>query len=86
MRGKLVAALALLVGSEVIGIILGQWFFSIFQKTVPPAILTEFNRATAHAAFLTYGVGAGAIIWVWALAALGIAAAAARWGSPKTSE
>lgn len=70
MRKKLVGLLVLLVGSEVIGIIFGNVFFRLFNHTVPPAVLTSFNKGTAHAAFLVYGLGAGLIVFLWGVAAI----------------
>lgn len=75
--------IALLVGSEAIGILLGLWFFALFKQTVPPAVVTDFLRGTAQAAFITYGAGAGVVLFLWATAALGVARMLARWGRPK---
>jgi len=67
MRRAWIGLLVLLIGSEIIGILLGHIFFGLFNKTVPPAVLTSFNKGTAYAAFLAYGIGAGAFIFLWAL-------------------
>jgi hypothetical protein len=60
----------LLVSSVVLGIIMGAIFFTLFKHTVPPAMLTDFNRGTAHVAFIVYGAIAGVVICVWSLAAI----------------
>jgi hypothetical protein len=67
---KLVGVIILLVGSVAIGALWGNVFFRLFTDTVPPAVLTSFNKGTAHAAFITYGVGAGITMFVWALVAI----------------
>jgi hypothetical protein len=64
---KLVGVIVLLVGSVAIGVVTGNIFFRLFTTTVPPAVLTSFNKGTAHAAFITYGLVFGLAIFVWAL-------------------
>jgi hypothetical protein len=66
MKNRLVGLLVLFVGSEV----LGNVFFRLFNHTVPPAVLTNFNKGTAHAAFLVYGLGTGLIVFLWGVAAI----------------
>lgn len=67
MKRAWIGVLVLLIGSEVIGALLGHVFFGLFNKTVPPAVLTSFNKGTAYAAFLVYGLGAGFLIFLWGL-------------------
>ncbi len=67
MRSKLVGLIILLVIGEVLGIVFGSIFFSLFEKTVPPAVLTSFNKGTAQAAFIVYGVIFGFVIFVWGI-------------------
>ena len=67
---KLVGVIVLLVVSEGIGLAMGHWFFGLFEQTVPPAVLTSFNKTTAHAAFIVYGLGAGAVVFVVSLGAI----------------
>ncbi|MDM7914326.1 MAG: hypothetical protein ACE15D_18265 [Candidatus Eisenbacteria bacterium] len=57
----------LFVLSLVFGLVLGQVFFSLFQKTIPPSLIGSFQSGAAHAAFLTYGAGAGIAIAFWSL-------------------
>ena len=73
MRKPIVGLLILFVLSEAIGLGMGQVFFRLFGQTVPPAVLTSFNRGTAHAFFLVYGLGAGIVIFLWCLLAIGAA-------------
>lgn len=70
MRNRLIGLLVLLIGSEVLGILFGNIFFRLFNHTVPPAVLTSFNKGTAHAAFLVYGLGAGFIVFLWGVVAI----------------
>lgn len=67
---KLVGVIILLVGSVAIGALSGNIFFKLFTNTVPPAVLTSFNKGTAHAAFITYGLGLGLCIFAWGLIAV----------------
>jgi hypothetical protein len=70
MKRHLPGLIALLVLSVALGVVTGNVFFGLFDQTVPPAVLTSFNKATAHAAFLTYGAVAGVVIFLWALLAI----------------
>lgn len=72
-----------LLGSLVIGVLAGQLFFGIFNKTVPPAVLTSFNKGTAHAYFIVGGVALGVVMFVWSLLVSGMMAAT-RKREPKT--
>lgn len=73
MSRKMVGVILALVGSVVLGVVGGQWFFRLFDKTVPPAVITSFNRTTAHAAFLFDGVLLGVAVFAWVMAVLGLA-------------
>lgn len=70
---KLIGLLVLLLASEILGGLCGQIFFGLFEKTVPPAVLTSFNHSTVHAAFVTYGLGTGFLMFALSLAAIGSA-------------
>lgn len=70
MKSKIVGLLALLVASVVLGVLIGNVFFRLFNHTVPPAVLTSFNKGTAHAAFLLYGVGTGFVIFLWGIVSI----------------
>jgi len=67
---KLVGVIILLVGSMAIGVLSGNLFFRLCTNTVPPAVLTSFNKGTAHAAFITYGLGFGLCVFLWGLVAV----------------
>jgi hypothetical protein len=69
MSRRTVGILLLLLGCEGIGLMAGQWFFGIFGKTVPPAMITDFNRSTAHALFLWRGLIVGFILFLWSFLA-----------------
>jgi hypothetical protein len=70
MKRHLPGLVTLLVASIALGLLMGNVFFGLFEQTVPPAVLTSFNAGTAHAAFLTYGVGAGFVMCLWGLLAI----------------
>jgi len=74
--GKRLLGLGILLAASVgVGAVLGNVFFGLFVKTVPPAVLTSFNKGTAHAAFIVYGLGAGVFIFVWSAAAIALSGA-----------
>ena len=63
----------LLAVSELLGLLLGQWFYTLFLKTLPPLALSSFNQGTAHVAFLVYGSISGAAVFAVALLATWLA-------------
>jgi len=73
MSKRLIGIVLAAVGSLAIGIVASEWFFGLFEKTVPPAVITSFNKGAAHGAFFFYGLGLGVLIFAWALAVLALA-------------
>lgn len=71
MTAKRILWIAYLVASVLLGVGAGQWFFRLFDQVVPPAVVTSFNRVTAHGYFLTNGAFLGIVIALWG--ALGFA-------------
>ncbi len=59
--------IVLLVGSEILGIAVGEWFFRFFLQTVPPLGLSSFNSGAAHVGFLGYGALTGLLFFAWSL-------------------
>ena len=70
MKRYLPGLITLLVLSEALGFVTGNIFFRLYNQTVPPAMLTNFNKGTAHAAFLSYGLGLGFVMFLWGLLTL----------------
>ena len=73
MSRRFVGIVLLLTGSLALGILSGQFFFRIYEKTVPAALLTSFQSASAHTYFLWRGLQAGFFYFGWALLVLGLA-------------
>jgi uncharacterized membrane protein len=73
MSKRLIGIVLAAVGSVVLGIVAAQWFFGLYDRTVPPAVLTSFNKGAAHGAFVAYGLGLGIAIFAWTLLAVGLA-------------
>jgi hypothetical protein len=67
MSSKMVAILILLVLSEVVGVGLGEWFYHLFLKAVPPVALSEFNSQSSRIAHWLYGAGVGLVLFAWSL-------------------
>ena len=67
MSKRLVGVVLLLAASVTLGVVLGIWFFRLFEKTMPPLALSSFNQSAAHAMFLGYGVVSGIAIFLFAL-------------------
>ena len=72
MSRRLWGLILLLAVSEGLGIVAAQWFFGLFDKTVPSAVMTSFGRGAAHGAFIAYGMGLGVVVFLFALAAVGL--------------
>ena len=71
---KRVIGLALsLIVSIGIGVIAGQKFFLLFDKTVPAGSMTDLVRAGTHTAYLGSGVVFGLVIFGWTTAAAWLA-------------
>jgi hypothetical protein len=73
MSPRGIGIVLLFLGSELVGFGLGEWFYSLFAKAVPPAVASNFNQGAAHLAFLLYGAASGIVIFVWSLLALSLA-------------
>ena len=65
--------IVLLVASEAAGVALGEWFYRLFLKAVPPVALSQFNASSAHIVYLSYGGGVGLVLFVWAYLGMAIA-------------
>jgi hypothetical protein len=73
MSKRLIGIVLAAVGSVALGLIGAEWFFGLFNKTVPPAVITAFNRGAAHGAFIGYGFGLGVMIFAWTLIVIALA-------------
>jgi len=67
MSMKGFGVLLVVIGSEALGLAMGEMSYRFFMKTVPPLAMTNLMSGTAHAAYLTYGAVAGVVILIWAL-------------------
>jgi len=67
MSRRSVGLIVLAVASLALGIFAGLRFFHLFEITVPPAVLTDFNRSTSRWAFIVYGLVAAAVLYAWSL-------------------
>ena len=63
----------LFIGSLVIGVLMGEMFHRVFMANIPPAMMSQFNQATAQITHIMYGVIAGVVIFVWAILAASLA-------------
>jgi hypothetical protein len=81
---RFVPYIALFLGSEAIGIALGELFYHLFRQTVPPLVMSNFNSAAAHAGFYMYGAGGGILIFVWSVVVM-LLSRVGRRGASETS-
>jgi hypothetical protein len=70
MSGKALSYLFLFIASIAIGVGVGEWFFHLFLKAVPPVALSQFNTQASRIAHWLYGAGVGLAMFVWALIAI----------------
>jgi len=70
MSRRAVGILLLLLGSELLGLLSGHWYFGVFTSTVPPAVVTDFNRSAAYGLFLFRGLLLGLGIFLLAFLAV----------------
>ena len=73
MSRRMVGLALSLIVSLGIGLVAGQNFFRIFDKTVPAGSMTELVRAGTHTAYLFSGLLFGVIIFFWTTAAAWLA-------------
>jgi len=84
MSKRLIGLALSLIGSVGIGLVAGQKFFLLFDKTVPAGSMTDLVRAGTHTAYLGSGFVLGLVIFSWTAAAAWLARffpAAARSGT-----
>jgi len=67
MSMKGFGVLLTVIGSEALGLGIGEMGYRMFMKTVPPLAMTNLMSGTAHAAYLTFGAVVGVVILIWAL-------------------
>ena len=65
MSKRLIGLALSLIGSVAIGLLAGQKFFQIFDKTVPAGSMTDLVRAGTHTAYLVSGFVFGLVIFGW---------------------
>jgi hypothetical protein len=69
MSKRMIGLVLSLIVSVVIGIMAGQNFFRIFDKTVPAGSMTELVRTGTHTAYLISGIVLGVVIFGWTIVA-----------------
>ena len=65
MSKRMIGLALSLIVSVGIGVLAGQRFFQIFDKTVPAGSMTELVRTGTHTAYLVAGVVFGLVIFGW---------------------
>jgi hypothetical protein len=85
MSSKAVVVIVLFVLSEVAGIALGEWFFHLFLRAVPPVALSDFNSQSSRIAHWLYGAGVGLALFAWALIGMAISGVTRARPKPEAS-
>lgn len=68
-----IGLILLLVASEGLGLLFGEWASRISRQTVPQISQTSFNQNAAHVAFLGTGAVMGLGVFVFSLIAVFLA-------------
>ena len=72
MSARTITTILLFILSEAAGLALGEWFFRLYVKAIPPVGLSEFTTQSSHVAHLAYGAGVGIVLFLWALLGMAI--------------
>ena len=67
MSPRFVMMVVLFLLSLAVGVGLGEWFFRLFLKAVPPVALSDFNTQSSRIAHWLYGGGVGVVLFGWSL-------------------
>jgi hypothetical protein len=67
MSPSVIKYLVLFVLSEVAGVLIGEQFFRLYLRVVPPMALSSFNTDAAHVTHYLYGVGVGVVLFIWTI-------------------
>ena len=73
MSKRVIGLILSLIVSVGIGLVAGQKFFLLFDKTVPAGSMTDLVRAGTHTAYLGSGIVFGLVIFAWTTAAAWLA-------------
>ena len=68
MSKRMIGLALSLIVSVGIGVLAGQKFFLLFDKTVPAGSMTDLVRAGTHTAYLVSGIIFGLGIFAWTTA------------------
>jgi hypothetical protein len=72
MSGRTWTFLLLFMAGEALGVGIGEWFFHLFLKAVPPVALSQFNTQASRIAHWLYGAGVGLGFFLWAWLAIAV--------------
>ena len=73
MSARSVGIILLLVASEALGLVFGEWSNRLYRQMVPLVGLSQFNQNAAHIAFILRGAVMGLAIFLFSLIAIFIA-------------
>ncbi len=72
MSRTAIVILGLLVASLVIGLLLGNWFYGLYERSIPPALKATVSMQGTRLVFWIHGLGAGVVLFAVAGIALGL--------------
>ena len=65
MSPGFIVMLVLFLLSMAAGVAVGEWYFRLFLKAVPPVALSDFNTQSARIAHWLYGGGVGLVLFAF---------------------
>jgi hypothetical protein len=67
MSRRLLGLILVVIVGQIIGYLAGDRAFALFDKTVPPAVITNLVRTGAQGTYILFGVVLGLVIAAWSV-------------------
>ena len=67
MSRKLLGLILVVIAGQVVGYLAGSYAYTLFDKTVPPAVITNLVRTGAHGTYIVFGIILGVVIAAWSV-------------------
>lgn len=67
MSRRLLGLILVLIAGQIVGYFAGSYAYALFDKTVPPAVITNLVRTGAHGTYIVFGIVLGLVIAAWSV-------------------
>ena len=72
MSRTAIVILGLLAASLVLGLLIGNWFYGLYERSIPEALKATVSMHGTRIVFWLHGLGAGVILFAVSGTALGL--------------